>query len=264
VDRTGGVIARDDGVRIAAGGKVWAWREAPREVATKACPRYDDSGSELPADEAPALGTGLRATLERVDGGETVEIVGVASCEGAQDLQQSIELIASVGPYLFVRDSTYVYACGAHGNVQMAFRVWDAERGAVVWNASDETPSAFVGGAAESEARAQARTSLAADDDVAAFAENGAVEAALTEILPSYSAGGELRVVLQFTAPTCYACSDGNWSSYSKSSRQLFRGIPDALRTAPLGDSPAGGPGVRGCAPRSRRRRMEQRGHRRI
>jgi hypothetical protein len=236
IDRTGAVIARDDGVRIAANGKVWAWREAPREIGTKACPRYDDNGNELPADETPPLGSGLRATLERVDGGEAIEIVPVANGEGAQDIRQSVELVATVGPYLFVRDATYVYACGAHGNVGVGFRVWDVERGAVVWDASDEVSSPFVHGPIENDARAQAVGSLAADEDVVAFAENGAIQASLTEILPSYSAGAELRVVLQFTAPTCYACSDGDWSSYSRSSRQTTRSIPQMLRawtTAP-------------------------------
>jgi hypothetical protein len=252
VDETGAVAARVDEVRVAAGGKVWAWRETPRPIETTACGRYDEDGNaasggpsggsgsvaSAAVDAQPAPGTGVRATLERVDpagGGEVVEVIAAASAaasdEGAQEIDQRVELVATVGPYFFVRDSTYAYTCGAHGNVGVAFTLWDAERQA-------DVGVGIVDGPMVTEAQAHASSVLAADDDVSAFAEEGELEVDLTAIVPSYDREGHLAVGMQFTAPSCYACSDGAWSSYSKSTTLAAPAVPDALRTwtmAPTG-----------------------------
>jgi hypothetical protein len=238
VDETGAVTARVDEVRVAAGGKVWAWRETPRSVETTACARYDEDGSGTSssgaADPQPPPGSGVRAALERVDpagGGELVEVIAAASDDGAQEIDQRIELVATVGPYFFVRDSTYAYTCGAHGNVGVAFALWDAERQA-------DVGVGIVDGPMVSEAQAHASSVFAADDDVSAFAEDGELEVDLTAIVPSYDREGRLVVGMQFTAPSCYACSDGAWSSYSKSTTLAAPVVPDALRTwatAPTG-----------------------------
>jgi hypothetical protein len=88
------------------------------------------------------------------------------------------------------------------------------------------------------DAQTQARSVLGADEDVSAFAEDGELEVELTAILPSYDREGRLAVGMQFTAPSCYACSDGAWSSYSKSTTVAVPVLPEALRawaTAPAG-----------------------------
>jgi hypothetical protein len=234
VDEAGAVAARYDDVRFVAGGKVWAWHEAPEEVETTPCENDDESGSEASAAVPPPAGNGMRATLARVEATraevaglpsdeDVVEVVAAAGGDGAQELQQHVELVATVGPYLFVRESTYAYTCGAHGNVAFAFTVWDAER-------HTNVGVALADGAVAAEERALASKALAADDDVSAFAENGELEVELTEIVPTYGQEAQLALAMQFTAPTCYACSDGAWSSYSKSTKRALPMIPDALR----------------------------------
>jgi hypothetical protein len=234
VDAAGAALARYDEVRFVAGGRVWAWHEEPEEVETTPCENDDESGGEAFAAGPPPTGKGMRATLARVDGARSefagvagvdnvVEVVAVAGGDGAQELQQHVELVATVGPYLFVRDSTYAYTCGAHGNVAFAFTVWDAER-------HTNVGVGLADGAVESEERALASKALAADDDVSAFAENGELEVELTELVPTYGQEAQLSLAMQFTAPSCYACSDGAWSSYSKSTRRAAPMIPDALR----------------------------------
>jgi hypothetical protein len=136
-----------------------------------------------------------------------------------------VELVATVGPYLFVRESTYAYTCGAHGNVGAAFTIWNADRQAAV-------DVDLVDLAIASEAQARAASVLSSDEDVKAFVEkDDEPEIALTEVLPHYRRDAELAIDLQFTSPTCYACSDGAWSSYSKSTTRTARAIPTALRT---------------------------------
>jgi hypothetical protein len=78
---------------------------------------------------------------------------------------------------------------------------------------------------------AQGAAALASQDDVKLFAdENGHVDVALTEVVPSFGPGARLDVRYQLTAFTCYACGDGAWSSYSKSMRVDARRTPSPLR----------------------------------
>jgi hypothetical protein len=234
VDAAGAALARYDEVRFVAGGKLWAWHEQPEEVETTSCENDDESGSEASAAVPPPAGSGMRATIARVDATraevasvpsmeDVVEVVAVGGGDGAQELEQHVELVATVGPYLFVRESTYAYTCGAHGNVAFAFTVWDAERHANVG-------VGLADGAVEREERALASKALAADEDVSAFAENAELEVELTELVPTYGQEAQLSLAMQFTAPSCYACSDGAWSSYSKSTKRVAPMIPDALR----------------------------------
>jgi hypothetical protein len=232
VDEAGRVLERVDGVRMAAGGSTWAWRETESLVVTHACPTYDDAGSDMPGTDPPPPGRGLRVTLEPlgVDGGASQTLVEPTKESGAQEFEQSVELMATLGPYLFVRTAVSAYACGAHGGVADHFVVWDAARRAVVWSSSDAATAPSQQEWTAEAPRDQAVAALAADEDVKMFADDsGHFDASLTEIIPSFGPGARLDVRYQLTAFACYACSDGAWTSYSRSTRV------DALRPpAPL------------------------------
>jgi hypothetical protein len=236
LDEAGDPAELRDGIRIAARGAVWDWHETVEKLATTACPTFDDNGVEQPPGAAPEPGTGVRIALEREDGGDRSELVAPQSAEGAQDLEQTVDLVASVGPYLFIRESTYAYTCGAHGNVGVSFRVYDAEHGLDVWSSADG--QRFVDLVAVARETTRARSELLVDDDVAAFASDGKLPLDLTAIVPTYHTDGALEMGLQFTADTCYACSDGVWSSYTKSTTEPLDDLPATLRpwaTAPTG-----------------------------
>jgi hypothetical protein len=236
LDDAGEAAELRDGIRIAARGGVWDWHETVEKLVTTACPTFDDSGVEQPPGDAPEPGTGVRITLEREDGGGRTELVAPESAEGAQDLEQTVDLVASVGPYLFIRESTYAYTCGAHGNVGVSFRVHDAERGVDVWTSTDGRR--FVDLVAVARETTRARNELVVDEDVAAFVADGELPVDFTAILPSYDTDGALEIGLQFTAAACYACSDGAWSSYTKSTTEPLDALPAALR--PWATPPAG------------------------
>jgi hypothetical protein len=44
-------------------------------------------------------------------------------------------------------------------------------------------------------------------------------KADITEILPVVQGSGKVSFEAQLTVPTCYACGDGLWSSYTRSVR---------------------------------------------
>jgi hypothetical protein len=237
VDESGSVVDRVDGVRVGVAGEVWRWKEVPGAVRTHACPDIDENGNALPVGPEPPPGTSLRVSLEEVDGraSEQVVVAAIANDSEARDIEQSAELVATVGPFAFVRTQLYVYACGAHGGVAAGFRVWDIGRGAVAWDdSSTGSDVAWTTDAPESDALAE----LAAQEDVSTFAdEHGRIATELTAILPVFAHEARLTLAFQFTAASCYACSDGLWSSYTKSARTPARAIPGPLR--PWVDPPA-------------------------
>jgi hypothetical protein len=228
LDESGSPAGLVDGIHVVARGGVWAWRETTEKLATTACPAYDDNGVEQPAQDAPAPGTGVRVALVREGSADRTELVAPEGEEGAQDLEENADLVASVGPYLFIRESTYAYTCGAHGNVGVSFRIYDAERGADVWTSG--RAGRFVDAGAVARQRGRAQADLAVDQDVAMFVTDGKLDLDLTAVLPSYGTDASLELGLQFTAASCYACSDGAWSSYTKSTVEPLDDVPAPLR----------------------------------
>jgi hypothetical protein len=231
VDAAGHVEAEVPGALVAARGAVWAWRTEGAEVKTEACPRYDGEGHELPAEGPPPdPGHVTRVTLRRTDTGEALSVIAPPpESDGVAALDHGARLVASVGPYLFVHESTYVYACGAHGNVGCASLVWDAERGQAVWSSDGKATPGMVDRAEWSSAERRASERLKDLDDVSSFVTDGKLDVDLTELLPAYGPDATLGLSLQFTAGTCYACSDGAWSSYSASMREPVAALPGDL-----------------------------------
>jgi hypothetical protein len=219
LDAAGREVETLDGIFVATGAGAWQWREEPRAVATAPCERYDDEGGLLPS-EPTAPGEATRATLiHAASGAEQVVVEPDSNIEGAADVQHGVELVATVGPYLFVRESTYAYTCGAHGNTGVKVTLWDAVEGASVALPDDTGPLEGP--------RAKAIEALSdGDDDL--FPANE-VTVALTELVPTFAKDGALELGLQFTAPTCYACTRGGWGSYTKSAIAPTQGVPSLL-----------------------------------
>jgi len=218
LDRTGREVQRLDGIFIATTQGSWRWGEQVRSVTTYRCERYDDEGAMVQAiDAQPGAATRAALVLEKTST-EQVIVEPPADGDGAYDFQQSVELVGSVGRYLFVRRSTYVDACGAHGITSMWSMIWDAARGSEVV-LPDDMP--FVAGA-----RADALRALTQDEDGFPASEG---TMALSEIVPRFDTDGALRPVLQFTAPTCYACTRGGGGSYTKSAFLPASALPELL-----------------------------------
>jgi hypothetical protein len=118
--------------------------------------------------------------------------------------------VASLGPYLFVEQSTYAYACGAHGFTMASFVVWDIEKARTI-DLISQIPN-------REALFAEAARQLAeeATDGHGTFGDG---KAEITEVLPVVEGSGKVAWQVQLTVPTCYACGDGLWSSYTHSVR---------------------------------------------
>jgi hypothetical protein len=225
LDASGRELETIDGILVATATGTWRWREEDRRVATSACERYDDEGALLTAPE-PEPGSATRVTLQNVaTGAEQVLVEPPQDADGAEDFRHRVELVASLGPWLFVRESTYVYACGAHGTTGAETTIWDASNASMVARPDD------VGSLEKPRAVAMQR--LTEDGD--GFPPTDSTTT-LTELVPTFAHDGSLRVGLQFTSPTCYACGRGNAGSYTKSEIVDAERVPEVF--AAYADTP--------------------------
>jgi hypothetical protein len=207
IDASGRMIEALDGVIIATGTGNWRWRVDDRSVPTIACEHYDDEGHVF-AGEPVEPGTATRASLEHLaSGAEQIIVDPGVDLMGNAEVQHDVGIIASIGPYIFAEESTYAYTCGAHGNTGVAMMIWNAATGTTVAMPTDLGPL--------DAARRIAIAELTESDDDAFAATEDNLE--LTEVLPRFAPDGGVLLGLQFTAPTCYACTRGGFSSYTKS-----------------------------------------------
>jgi hypothetical protein len=203
-------VAEAPELLIAAGAGVWRWSARTETLHTVSCAEFNGA----PAGE----GTGMRVAMERIGAPGRTEIVTPASETGANESVQTAAPVGSIGPYLFVRESSYQYSCGAHGFTGVTVSAWDVSRAEKVEILdADELAGA----------RLAAKRLLFPPTEEHAEGEEDAAYAAT---LPHYGARGWLGVEHAFTAFACYACSEGGWSSYTRAVNVPARELPARLR----------------------------------
>ncbi|MET0592182.1 MAG: hypothetical protein ABW133_05755 [Polyangiaceae bacterium] len=227
LDSFGRKVAQHDGIVIATRAGTWQWQVESRAVHTIPCEYTDDEGHVF-AGEPTEPGTATHASLlGRSSEAEQVIVDPGVDLMGNAHVSHDVGVIGSVGPYLFLEETTYVDSCGAHGFSGVSTTIWNAETGTTVAPPMDlgelKTP------------RTLAIADLVDEDDEMFQPTEENVE--LTEILPRFGKDGALVVGLQFTAPTCYACTRGGWSSYTKSTLVDAPAIPEIL--SPFASAPA-------------------------
>ena len=221
LDESGREIEAIDGIVIAVSSGTWLWQEETRPVPTSSCElEEDDEGHEL--TEEPVLpGAATRASFRHLAGGaEQVVVDPGDEIWGNRDVQHDVTVVASMGPYLFIEESTYVDTCGAHGNTAVSSLIWNVATGKSIAVPMDL-------GSLQDE-RAAAIIELMDDEEDDALS-TGERDVELTELVPQFSADGTLVLGLRFTAPTCYACTRGGWGSFSKSTIVGSRTVPRLL-----------------------------------
>jgi hypothetical protein len=218
LDAQGRALERLDGVVIATSTGSWQWQLEDRSVPTVPCEYYDEEGHAFAGDPVEP-GSATRASLRHLaSGAQQIVVDPGVDLMGNADVKHDVGIIASIGPYIFVEESTYAYTCGAHGNTGVSTMIWNAAAGMTVAMPTDV-------GSIEAPRGAAVEGLTQEDDDLFAPAEE---DLELTELVPRFARDGSLELGLQFTAPTCYACTRGGWSSYTKST------VVDAVATPAL------------------------------
>lgn len=199
----GRVLGEERGIVIATSRGELVWREREAEIKLGGC-------EDAAPTENLEPGTVTHAWLApRDDQARQVVVDPGDDGDGAAELSHRVELLGSVGPYLFVHETVYVFACGAHGNTSASFKLWDAEAGKEI-DLMHHMPN--------EEALARRAEPLLDEGDMdPEEARQHEDLPDLVQIFPVYGERGGLRVDAQFARADCYACSDGLWSGYTRS-----------------------------------------------
>ena len=204
------VTDEKEGIFVAAENGTWALRTESVEVETQPC-----DPNEGPSDAPAGEGKAQRLIAESVGGQEMHVVLDPEPDPGANEVMHTVSVLASVGPYLFVKEHVYTYACGAHGGASAKLMVWDLQRHERV-----ELDGLFVSPQMVVEAHATI------DDPDAPAEETPSLK--FVGVVPRYDDSAELVCGYLFTAFACYTCGSGEWGSYTK--HAIVRGpIPTTL-----------------------------------
>jgi hypothetical protein len=201
VDVDGQVVGTAPGIVIASGATLY--RLVTHEVTTKlqTCEQIDAESTDPPAGED---GKGLLISLEPIGGGAAIALNTAVSSEHMAEMDWGSTLVGSLGPYLFVEDAHDAFACGAHGGHDVAARVFDLGQRAQV--------AAFAGDAEAAKPAIYDR----AWPELKGPADGFSDQLHVGEVVPAWS-GGVLAPRWLIWTDTCYACTQGDWSSYTAS-----------------------------------------------
>jgi hypothetical protein len=210
-----------DGIHLFLGGTEWTWEEAREDVATSPC---DDDARLIP----PGEGYITRVRLVPVNDRASAQAVVDPDEEAGESntIEHTARLVASMGSYLFIEESTHSFACGAHGNTSVSFLVWDLTAAHPV-DLMAELPDieSIIG---------LGQTAIDAQPDAIDFAtdEN---PAKVTEFVPHILPDGQIKAEALVTVPSCFACTNGGYGSYTASTPVA---VPLPARLRQLGPPP--------------------------
>lgn len=211
------VLGEHEGILIATTHGDLTWQAREKEVNLAGCDMDGGPGT-------PSQGTITMANLVNSSGDIVQKVVDPDDAEGdaVQDLQHHVALLGSIGPYLFIHESSFVYACGAHGNTMASAMTWDAESGKTIdlWS---ELPG-------KEKLVEVAKRKLDEEEDADPAQQDDSSKPEPAQLLPMYGERGALRIEAQFARWACYACSDGQWSSYTRSAVVPTDWIPERMR----------------------------------
>jgi hypothetical protein len=231
----GRVVASRPGITLAMPGGLYEIGTRDVRLPTCDCAAWEEAAQE---GECPAIEDGAvasRLIAVRQPDGEESPITDPPEAIGDDgpsygELESTAAVVASMGPYLFIRIDTRTMACGAaHESWSAEFAVFDLVAGRTVDLLTEEERIGVLG-------REQAAAfKLFEGDNLADAARPEDLE--LTMIAPVIVAGAGLGMRYQFSASSSFAASDGTWGAYTRSVDVPAAVLPAAL--APYAAIPA-------------------------
>jgi len=191
------------------------------------CELWESEGMEnsCPLAEEPATGTWPR--LRDVKSGKLIDLLPPPSTDSDGEVflgefSFGAEIIATIGPYLFLKYGDQSVACGAaHGSWFSDFFVYDMSKDKIVDIFSAEEKAAILSNEQQA-AFAQIREDPAAHSMAAEDLD-------FTLIKPTFVSGAGMTLNYQFTAEASFGDSDDNWGAYSRSVIVPAQSIPASL-----------------------------------
>jgi hypothetical protein len=223
LDASGQERGRALGVLIASGGHLYRLDENHTSTQLRTCDQLDNDDHGPPAGES-SDGTILQLTP--LDGGEPLHLDDAIPDDSYSSLSYGATLQASFGPYLFVETAMEEYACGAHGSNDVGAQIFDLQARSAI------APMVKDGDGALAPLTAQAYKDLSEDSG---DLSDGSVH--VGEMRPVWRDGAtQMSYLLWIDA--CYACGNGNWSSYTSGDWYTSATLPPQLASLPTLPAP--------------------------
>lgn len=220
VDATG-VVASAPGIWVGAGERLWRYNAITLDVERPDCDCEMQAMRENTDDAECRTSVGVDLG-ELAAHGVTPLLAPPADFLGEGVESSSVEVVGTVGPYAFVSACVSSYVCGAaHGGVVCTQAIWDLRSSAEI-NVYDLAPDRLRG-------EEVVTFMYDAHDDEHSAAETQVEDVALVALRPLFEGSYQPRLEEQYTAATCYACSDGQWDSYTVSARRTVDVLPAML-----------------------------------
>lgn len=215
------ILRQFDGATIVTSHGELTWKTQEKELKLNGCAQADGS------PRTPSKGVIMSATLVKSNGQVAQKVVeaddgGFGPNPDIDELGHFVTLTGSIGPYLFIREGSYAYTCGVHGNATAASMVWDANAG---------KPIDFLPELADAKKLVDTAQKKLDEIDQEQGGPENTDEPAFARFIPVYSEHGALRIDVQFVRWACYACSDGQWSSYTRSAIVPTNWFPERMKT---------------------------------
>lgn len=222
---------RADGIFIAAGDAVWQVKYTAHTITTKGCSMSDDSKPE------PGTAHVVDLSLVSADGKTDLVVIRTdpAILDESATYDHTVRLRASLGPLVFGEEASDEFACGAHGTVIVNAFTYDLD-GRTHRPFDVRPPPPELGPRIRAAFEREAIEGMDVDSPIS-----------LGESLPVWR-DGALQARHLAVVDTCYACGNGEWSSYTSAAWVDDVRIPDAWAIArevpPAVIAQIGNPGV--------------------
>ncbi len=221
------ILASREGLLFPMTDGIWEIETRTIDLPLCDCETWTDDGMEGPCPVSDETATGEIIVLVNLRNGEELFPVPLAETTDEEDPaftdhSFAAAVIASVGPYLFIRSSEEILACGAaHNSWSSQFTVFDVAGRQTVEIITDEERAEIM-----KEEQTSAFNEIRSDNLVTVDRPE---DLELTTIKPGLLPGVGLTIHYQFTADSSFSDSDDNWGSYSRSVTVPARNFPEAL-----------------------------------
>lgn len=225
LDPEGNIEKQASGIFLSTNGKEWQFATSKGSM-----PVYECDATMAPAEQVtghketqvPSL---IESTTHRT--WDLWDQPQPSADERYADYSQNVGLIASAGRYLVIADFTWVYGCGAHGFNVASYTAFDLETSQRLSLISPGESQRLKG---HEQARAVEAFAAAGDGFDAPTEE----QITLINVIPEVTQEGKQRAQLVFSIGTCYACTHGEGSSYTATTRVVAEELPRVLAEQPL------------------------------
>ena len=214
------VLAEGSGLFIAAGESIWSWEERTQSSAQIDCACQMEARGEGDESDCSVSRDVVSAELLEVDGSRSIDAFPVQE-EYEGEVEPNPNVLGSTGPILMSADCHYGYFCGAHGSVECQYKAWNLATGESV--TADQIVRPLSQADQVGLLNEEPRDELVTPDTLIG----------LVEVRPRWGDSGDVRLEALYAASACYACTDGEWSSYTIAARH-----EDAEPTIELEDAP--------------------------